>query len=404
MENPHSSPLSEVSKWRQRHCLLTAVVEQLKTREMRGVFTLLVAAKSRVLKKWKTTDSQLTDAFNTARDRVRYLESLSPHLEALEASPSLPSILSSLLPALVAGVKKMEGISRALARSGYLGILFTKISNAIVRICTASIKTYCTRQDEKDEFWDILSSVIEAKAKSSSSHKEHPFLTHLSLCLQVASHFTENLHHVRDVLMAQPHFSFSHTPTVAQSTVSLSGGHKKTGTLSTSTGGDKTNQPAAPGSLKLTLTSVPPGGAASPGVVTGVALTHVDQITTCLRELNCRVSQVMEIVSTLAQFQSIVASLRGLPRVSGLWESDPPFVKTSLEGDNDRDIPVPEGSVNASDYLEQVFARNEYPLPPLKSEETAEKPEIAKEVSTIIGCWAEKIPLLMKTKKIVSKV
>ena len=58
MENPHSSPLSEVSKWRQRHGLLTAVVEQLKTKEMRGVFTLLVAAKSRLLKKWKTTDSQ----------------------------------------------------------------------------------------------------------------------------------------------------------------------------------------------------------------------------------------------------------------------------------------------------------------------------------------------------------
>ena len=70
---------------------------------------------------------RLTDAFNTARDRVRYLESLSPHLEALEASPSLPTLLSSLLPALVAGVKKMEGISRALARSGYLGILFTKV-------------------------------------------------------------------------------------------------------------------------------------------------------------------------------------------------------------------------------------------------------------------------------------
>ena len=58
MEDSQSSPLSELSKWRQRHCLLTAVVEQLKMKEVRGVFAVLVAARSRLLKKWKTTDSQ----------------------------------------------------------------------------------------------------------------------------------------------------------------------------------------------------------------------------------------------------------------------------------------------------------------------------------------------------------
>ena len=70
---------------------------------------------------------RLTDAFNNARDRVRYLEVLSPHLEALEAHPSLPSLLTTVLPALTSSVKHMEGLSRAYARSGYLGILFTKV-------------------------------------------------------------------------------------------------------------------------------------------------------------------------------------------------------------------------------------------------------------------------------------
>lgn len=58
MEDPHSSPLSELSKWRQRHCLLSSVVEQLKVKETRAVFAVLVAAKSRALKKWKNTDTQ----------------------------------------------------------------------------------------------------------------------------------------------------------------------------------------------------------------------------------------------------------------------------------------------------------------------------------------------------------
>ena len=58
MENPWSSPVSELSKWRQRFTLLTAIVEQLKAKEIRAIFTVLVAAKSRLLKKWKTADTQ----------------------------------------------------------------------------------------------------------------------------------------------------------------------------------------------------------------------------------------------------------------------------------------------------------------------------------------------------------
>ena len=75
----------------------------------------------------KIHNYRLTDAFNNARDRVRYLEVLSPHLEALEAHPSLPSLLATVLPALTSSVRHMEGLSRAYARSGYLGILFTKV-------------------------------------------------------------------------------------------------------------------------------------------------------------------------------------------------------------------------------------------------------------------------------------
>ena len=71
---------------------------------------------------------RITDAFNTARDRVHYLDMFSPHLEALEAPSSSPHTLtSSILPALTTTVKRNEGQSRVYARSGYLGILFTKV-------------------------------------------------------------------------------------------------------------------------------------------------------------------------------------------------------------------------------------------------------------------------------------
>ena len=181
---------------------------------------------------------------------------------------------------------------------------------------------------------------------------------------QVASHFTESLHHLRDVLVTQTHGNYSVSPGLGRSTISLSG-HKKTSAITTT--GDKIGLPL-PGSDKTTTSSVHSSGAGVSGG--GVSLQRIDQITGGLRELGSRVSQVLEIVSTLTQFQTLVTSLRGLPRVSGLWAPDPPLIANdddSLDGVNERGIPIPEGSVKASDYLEQVFGRNEYPLSPLNN-------------------------------------
>ena len=72
---------------------------------------------------------RITDAYNNARDRVRYLEILSPHLEALQASPPpTPStVVSSTLPALASAFRQMDGLSRVYARSGYLEVILTKV-------------------------------------------------------------------------------------------------------------------------------------------------------------------------------------------------------------------------------------------------------------------------------------
>lgn len=72
---------------------------------------------------------RITDAYNNARDRVRYLETLSPQLEALQASPppSPSTVMTSILPALASSFKQMDGLSRVYARSGYLGVILIKV-------------------------------------------------------------------------------------------------------------------------------------------------------------------------------------------------------------------------------------------------------------------------------------
>ena len=130
---------------------------------------------------------------------------------------------------------------------------------------------------------------------------------------------------------------------------------------------------AVPGSGNAVQSSLASSGERGSAVaaLTGVSLHQVDQITASLREFGSRVSQVTEIASTLAQFHSLTGQLRGLPRVSGLWAVEPPLIvvagETSLDVANERVAPIPEGSVSASDYLEQVFGKNEYPLLPLES-------------------------------------
>ena len=71
---------------------------------------------------------RLTDAFNASRDKVFYLSSLLPHCESILAAVSPSSINSDSLPALIAGMRQLEGLSRAFAKSGFLGIILRKVA------------------------------------------------------------------------------------------------------------------------------------------------------------------------------------------------------------------------------------------------------------------------------------
>lgn len=50
--------LAELQKWERRQVQLCSVIEQLKWRECKTVLALLLANKSRVIKRWKAVDVQ----------------------------------------------------------------------------------------------------------------------------------------------------------------------------------------------------------------------------------------------------------------------------------------------------------------------------------------------------------
>ena len=183
------------------------------------------------------------------------------------------------------------------------------------------------------------------------------------------------------MLITQHHVSFS-TPahSVGHSTVSLSGTKRGSATPTNplSGGGNrKGNGLTVPVEKRNTISAT----LASPGSVStcpsGVGLHNVDIIAASMNELSSRVSQVMEIVSTLSQFRKLVGNLRGLPRVSGLWPKESELTATDvglLEDTNEGVAPI-AGSVRTSDYVEHVFGPKEYPLPPLNEQEEEGKAE-----------------------------
>uniref|UniRef100_A0A1I8IBQ4 DHC_N1 domain-containing protein n=1 Tax=Macrostomum lignano TaxID=282301 RepID=A0A1I8IBQ4_9PLAT len=69
-------PLAELDKWRRRNRILTALTEQLKSKECKNIIGALIAAKSKVLKKWKAVDIAWTAPAATTAAAVCFMGQL----------------------------------------------------------------------------------------------------------------------------------------------------------------------------------------------------------------------------------------------------------------------------------------------------------------------------------------
>merc|ERR1719399_1713054 len=96
-EGSDPGPRTELEYWRSRTQRITSITEQLKSKDAKTVFGVLhavtrvnqdVAPKSRqvvfnTLRRWKQIDISITEAFNEARDNVKYLATLEKFIEPL---------------------------------------------------------------------------------------------------------------------------------------------------------------------------------------------------------------------------------------------------------------------------------------------------------------------------------
>ncbi|CAF1032650.1 unnamed protein product [Adineta ricciae] len=155
--HPALGPLSEIERWTRKQRLINNLLEQLKSKECKAVIGALITSKSKVIRKWKAIDVSITEAQNECRDKTKFLESIRRYLENLTEDAHPQNCAVNILPALCDAMRTVESVSRYYARQGYLGLIFSKVTNQLVKICKHHIN-----DDDLTQLWPKLFDEIQA--------------------------------------------------------------------------------------------------------------------------------------------------------------------------------------------------------------------------------------------------
>jgi dynein heavy chain len=204
-----AGPRTELEFWRGRMQKITSINEQLRSRECRAVFNVLhavthvqgqadVLPKNRqtvfnTLRRWKTIEINITEAFNEAKDNVKYLSTLEKFIEPLYTGR--PAQIIDTLPALLNSVKMIHTIARYYNTTERMTKLLAKITNQMITNCKQCI----LEGGDPDSLWE----------------REPPqLIKNLEICLKLNQDFQEQYRITKDKLLTLPkgkQFDFSET-------------------------------------------------------------------------------------------------------------------------------------------------------------------------------------------------
>eukprot|EP00795_Rhopilema_esculentum_P017364 gene17364-8957_t len=323
-----SGPLSELEIWQRRQKMLLSVADQLKNKECKTVIGILITAKSRVLKKWKIVDAGLTDAINETKDKVKYLESLRRYFDQLYEDNSPSHIANNVIPSITAAIRQMDNISKFYARSGYLGIVFAKITNQLVMSCRRAINSYLKRFTQHDaavSVWNAVesdivnpshsgleSSIKSKKGTAQEGSASWDFITTLRSCLQLHKQYRDQIRHLKDSLGGS--HALQHIPALSFGNTMKKYASPSLGNISTAS--SKVNASnISPPLLPSERGRIGTASVAS-GILTGIAFTDEEAIIGYFDLFAHRVHNLIDIVDTVKQFSQLQVTAGGLPILS----------------------------------------------------------------------------------------
>lgn len=111
------------------HIMNFRLLDQIKSQPCKTTIGILFAAKSKIIKHWKTLDARITDAANEAKDNVKYLYTLMKFCKPLKRCS--PVEMLDCIPGLINAIRMINSISRYYNTSERMTSLFVKVTNQV---------------------------------------------------------------------------------------------------------------------------------------------------------------------------------------------------------------------------------------------------------------------------------
>ena len=105
------------------------MLDQIKSQPCKTTIGILFAAKSKIIKHWKTLDARITDAANEAKDNVKYLYTLMKFCKPLKRCS--PVEMLDCIPGLIIAIRMINSISRYYNTSERMTSPFVKVTNQV---------------------------------------------------------------------------------------------------------------------------------------------------------------------------------------------------------------------------------------------------------------------------------
>lgn len=132
------TPLSELEFWRDRNTMISAVYDQIQSKEVRRVTEVLALANSDFLPSYEYQETELLRCLQESRDVSRFLSTIERHLKTLTYSNNFLE-MADALPHIMEGLQLVWMLSRHYNKDERMCGLLEKIGKLLYDRTTAVI-------------------------------------------------------------------------------------------------------------------------------------------------------------------------------------------------------------------------------------------------------------------------